>query len=134
MPACSSVATSSSASAIRSAGSPTTADRISPRTTTGRGPLGKDAPGPVTICLGGDVMPGRGLDQILPHPGRGKPRRRCAGLRGPRRAENGLIPRPTGFSWPWGEALPPLAELTPDVRLVNLETSVTSDGELQPGH
>jgi poly-gamma-glutamate capsule biosynthesis protein CapA/YwtB (metallophosphatase superfamily) len=82
-------------------------------------------------------MPGRGLDQILPHPGRPELRENLVNDARTYVAfaerRNGLIPRPTGFSWPWGEALPLLTELAPDVRLVNLETSVTSDGEFAPG-
>jgi poly-gamma-glutamate capsule biosynthesis protein CapA/YwtB (metallophosphatase superfamily) len=91
----------------------------------------------LTIFLCGDVMPGRGVDQILPHPL--DPRLREALVEDARSyvrlAEkvNGPIPRPVDFSWPWGEALPTLDELAPDVRLINLETSITMDGEFAPG-
>ncbi|MEE1767466.1 CapA family protein [Streptomyces sp. JV185] len=93
--------------------------------------------GVVTLFLGGDVMLGRGIDQILPHPG--DPALREACIRDARayvdlaEAANGPIPRPVGFGWPWGEALPVLDDAAPDVRLVNLETSVTSDGDFAPG-
>ncbi|MFJ9012700.1 CapA family protein [Streptomyces canus] len=93
--------------------------------------------GVVTLFLGGDVMLGRGFDQILPHPG--DPALREAYIRDARayvdlvEAANGPIPRPVGFRWPWGEALPVLDEAAPDVRLVNLETSVTGDGDFAPG-
>ncbi len=93
--------------------------------------------GVVTLFLGGDVMLGRGVDQILPHPG--DPALREAYIRDARayvdlaEAANGPIPRPVGFRWPWGEALPVLDEAAPDVRLVNLETSVTGDGDFAPG-
>jgi poly-gamma-glutamate capsule biosynthesis protein CapA/YwtB (metallophosphatase superfamily) len=87
----------------------------------------------VTVLLGGDVMLGRGVDQILPHPG-------APELREPhlhdawgyvRLAEraNGPIPRPVGWQWPWGEVLALLDEAAPDVRLINLETTITADGE-----
>jgi len=90
----------------------------------------------VTVLLGGDVMLGRGVDQILPHPGRPELRegyvhdaRQYVGL-----AErvNGPIPRHVEFDWPWGEARTILDELAPDVRLLNLETSITGDGDFAP--
>jgi poly-gamma-glutamate synthesis protein (capsule biosynthesis protein) len=93
--------------------------------------------GEVTLFLGGDVMLGRGVDQILPHPG--DPELREAYIRDARayvelaEAANGPIPRPVDFRWPWGEALPVLDDAAPDVRLVNLETSVTGDGDFAPG-
>lgn len=85
---------------------------------------------PVTLFLSGDVMTGRGIDQILPHP--------CA----PQLYEpyvssayeyvelaeraHGRITRPPGFSYIWGDTLPELARHRPAVRIVNLETAVTS--------
>lgn len=93
--------------------------------------------GVVTLFLGGDVMLGRGVDQILPHPS--DPALREAYIRDARayvdlaEAASGPIPRPVGFRWPWGEALPILDDAAPDVRVVNLETAVTSDGDFAPG-
>ena len=87
----------------------------------------------VTVLLGGDVMLGRGVDQILPHPG--NPALREPYVGDARRyitlAEqaNGPIPRPVDWGWPWGEALAIVADLAPDVRLINLETTITADGE-----
>lgn len=85
--------------------------------------------GLLTLFLCGDVMTGRGVDQILPHPGDAKlwePRVRDA-RRYVELAEsvNGPIPRPVGFAWPWGDALGTLGEIEPDVRMINLETTVT---------
>ncbi|MDT9696874.1 CapA family protein [Streptomyces sp. P17] len=91
----------------------------------------------VTLFLCGDVMLGRGVDQILAHPG-------DPALREPyvtdardyvRLAEsvNGPVPAPVPPSWPWGEALPVLDAAAPDARIVNLETSVTDDGTFAPG-
>jgi poly-gamma-glutamate synthesis protein (capsule biosynthesis protein) len=40
-------------------------------------------------------------------------------------AANGPIPRPVGFAWIWGDALPELERAMPDLRLINLETAVT---------
>ena len=89
--------------------------------------------GVVTTLLGGDVMLGRGVEQILPHPGEPplhEPYVRDA--RGyVRLAEeaNGPIPQPVDWSWPWGEVLEVLDEIGVDVRLINLETTVTAGGE-----
>ena len=86
----------------------------------------------VTLCLCGDVMLGRGVDQILPHPG--DPTLREAYAKDARAyvdlaaATNGPISRPVGFSWPWGDALPTIDDIGPDVRVLNLETSVTGKG------
>ncbi len=95
------------------------------------------ADGLMTLFLCGDVMPGRGVDQVLPHPG--DPRLResytanaMAYVRLAERA-NGPIPRPVSFSWPWGDALEVLDGMAPDVRVINLETSVTRSDEFAPG-
>ncbi|PVZ05329.1 CapA family protein [Actinomycetospora cinnamomea] len=91
----------------------------------------------LTLLLCGDVMTGRGVDQILPHPV--DPRLREEYVDDARTyvdlAEklNGPIARPVDYSWPWGDALPMMEELAPDVRLINLETSITSDGDFAPG-
>ncbi|HZG06432.1 MAG TPA: CapA family protein [Streptomyces sp.] len=92
---------------------------------------------PVTLFLCGDVMLGRGVDQILPHPG--DPALREPYVRDARayvelaEAVNGPIPRPVGFSWPWGEALRVLDEAAPDARVLNLETGVTRSDGFAPG-
>ena len=39
----------------------------------------------------------------------------------------------TGFAWPWGEALRVLDCLAPDVRVINLETSITRSRAFAPG-
>lgn len=91
----------------------------------------------LTLLLCGDVMTGRGVDQILPHPV--EPGLREEYVDDARTyvdlAEklHGPISRPVDHSWPWGDALPMVEELAPDVRLINLETSITSDGEFAPG-
>lgn len=91
----------------------------------------------VTVLLCGDVMLGRGVDQILPHPGDPALVERCVGdarvyVRLAERA-NGPIPSPVDFAWPWGEALRLLDELAPDARVLNLETSITADGRFEWG-
>jgi poly-gamma-glutamate synthesis protein (capsule biosynthesis protein) len=92
---------------------------------------------PVTLFLCGDVMLGRGVDQILPHPG--DPALQEAYIRDARayvelaEAVNGPIPRPVDFTWPWGDALGVLDDAAPDVRVVNLETSITRSDRFAPG-
>jgi poly-gamma-glutamate capsule biosynthesis protein CapA/YwtB (metallophosphatase superfamily) len=91
----------------------------------------------VTLFLCGDVMTGRGVDQILPHPGDPRLREACVpdatGYVELAEAASGPIPRPVEPAWPWGDALAVLDGLAPDVRLINLETSVTVSGEFTPG-
>ncbi|WP_116473144.1 CapA family protein [Zobellella maritima] len=90
----------------------------------------------ISLFLCGDVMTGRGIDQILPHPG-------VATLHEDyvktatdyvRLAErkNGAIPSPVGFSYIWGDALAQLARFKPQFRLINLETSITTSDDWQP--
>ena len=102
-----------------------------------RGTVNGMAGGLVTVFACGDVMLGRGVDQILPHPGDPELRENCAGdarayVRLAERA-NGPIPRPASFSWPWGEALAVLDEVAPDARVINLETSVTRSADFAAG-
>jgi poly-gamma-glutamate synthesis protein (capsule biosynthesis protein) len=93
--------------------------------------------GTVTVFLCGDVMTGRGVDQILPHPT--DPSLEESSVKDARvyvelaEAVNGPIPRPVDFTYVWGDALPELDRLAPDVRIVNLETSVTVSEERWPG-
>ena len=94
-------------------------------------------PSSMTIFMCGDVMTGRGIDQILPHPG---DRRLYEGYVLDARTyvqlaeeAHGPIPQPAAFSYPWGEALPILEEVAPDVRIINLETAVTTSGDYWKG-
>ncbi len=90
----------------------------------------------VTIFLCGDVMTGRGIDQLLPHPS--DPRIYEKFISDARTyvelAEdvNGPIPRPVEPSYIWGDALAELQQVAPDARMVNLETSVTVRDEPWP--
>ena len=90
----------------------------------------------VTVFLCGDVMTGRGIDQILPHPS--DPRIYEEVVSDARTyillAEevNGPIPRPVDLSYIWGDALAELKQVAPDARVVNLETSVTRNDEPWP--
>lgn len=92
--------------------------------------------GRVRIFLCGDVMTGRGIDQALPHPG--DPRIYepwvSSALDYVRLAEerNGPIPRPLAFDHVWGAAREQWARRRPDLRIVNLETSVTTSDDYAP--
>ena len=67
------------------------------------------ADGTLTIFLCGDVMLGRGVDQILPYPG--DPSLRERQVRDARiyvelaESRNGAIARPVDWAWPWGDAV-----------------------------
>ncbi|HTR05965.1 MAG TPA: CapA family protein [Paraburkholderia sp.] len=84
----------------------------------------------VCLFLCGDVMTGRGIDQILAHAGRAQlfePYVRSATdyVKLAERA-TGKLPSPAAFAYPWGDALAVLAQRQPHARIVNLETAVTT--------
>ncbi|MEX2625590.1 MAG: CapA family protein, partial [Ilumatobacteraceae bacterium] len=91
----------------------------------------------VRLFLCGDVMLGRGIDQVLPHPGH--PTLREGYVKDARTyvslAEqvNGPIPRPVAMARPWGDALEALDLAAPDVRVINLETSITRSDDFAAG-
>lgn len=91
----------------------------------------------MTLFICGDVMTGRGIDQVLPHPC--SPQINEPYVRDARRyvdlAEeaNGVIPQPVGFSYIWGDALDILKRNVPDARVINLETAVTTSGDYWKG-
>jgi len=84
----------------------------------------------VTLFLCGDVMTGRGVDQILPHPADHQLFEAC--VQDAREyvelaeARHGRIDRPVAPSYIWGDALGELERVGPGVRIINLETSVTA--------
>ncbi|GBD37429.1 putative polyglutamine synthesis accessory protein [bacterium HR36] len=85
---------------------------------------------PLRLFLCGDVMTGRGVDQILPHPG--NPILYEPYVHNAREyvllaeQKHGPIPRPVDFAYIWGDALIEWQRAQPDVRIVNLETSITT--------
>ena len=87
----------------------------------------------ITLFLAGDVMTGRGIDQILPYPG--DPTIHEPYLKSAKKyveiAEeaNGPIAAPVGFPYIWGDALAELVRAAPDVRIINLETSITGSND-----
>jgi len=90
----------------------------------------------VTVFLSGDVMTGRGIDQILEHPS-------AVDLHEPvlRSARdyvdlaeqiNGPIPRRVEPVYIWGDALSELDRVRPDARIINLETTLTTSDAHSP--
>ena len=90
----------------------------------------------IRLALCGDVMLGRGVDQILPYPG-------DPTLYGPYAAnanhyvqlaerKHGPIPAVRGFEYVWGDALAEFDAFAPDLRLINLETAITARGKPWP--
>lgn len=88
------------------------------------------------LFLCGDVMTGRGIDQVLAHP--------CdptlhegyvqSAIDYVRLAEeaHGPIPRRVAPSYVWGAALDELDRARPDARIINLETSITRSEDYVP--
>ncbi|MEU7028202.1 CapA family protein [Streptomyces sp. SBR177] len=89
------------------------------------------------LFLCGDVMLGRGIDQILPHPlDPALPERYVHDARdyvALAEAAAGPVPRGADPRYPWGEALGILDAVGPAVRVVNLETAVTRNDAPCPG-
>jgi poly-gamma-glutamate synthesis protein (capsule biosynthesis protein) len=92
--------------------------------------------GPTTLCLSGDVMLGRGIDQVLPHP--------CdptlhehyvkSALGYVELAEraNGPIGKPAPFDYIWGDALAERETRRPHAWVINLETAITTAEHWEP--
>lgn len=89
-----------------------------------------------TLWLAGDVMTGRGIDQIQAHPG--APRLHESLVHDARdyvqlaESVSGPIAAPVAPSYIWGEALAEIERRRPDLRLVNLETAITTSGQAWP--
>ncbi len=93
--------------------------------------------GLITLFLCGDVMTGRGVDQILPHPS--DPQIHESYLKSAigyvKLAEklHGPLPRKVDYSYIWGDALEELIKRGTDVRIINLETAVTGSDDYWKG-
>lgn len=91
----------------------------------------------IRLFLAGDVMTGRGVDQILAHPS--GPALFESYVRDARdyvhlaERVNGPIAAPVPPDYVWGEALAELATRAPQLRIVNLETAVTRSDTPWPG-
>jgi poly-gamma-glutamate capsule biosynthesis protein CapA/YwtB (metallophosphatase superfamily) len=91
-----------------------------------------------TLFLCGDVMTGRGIDQVLPHPG--APQLFESYVQSARtyveiaeQASGRIQPRPVPFEYPWGEALDEWERAAPQARIANLETAVTARDDAWTG-
>ncbi len=96
-----------------------------------------DKNSPITLFLAGDVMTGRGIDQVLPHSvdpriyeRHTKSAERYAELA---ERKNGSIPEEVSYRYIWGEALDVLDQYNPDIRIINLETAVTTSDDYIEG-
>lgn len=87
--------------------------------------------------LCGDVMTGRGIDQILPFPSN-------PSLYEPyvknafeyvdlAQSKNGQISSPVPFNYIWGDALSEFSSRKPDLKIINLETSITNADDYWKG-
>jgi len=90
----------------------------------------------VTLFVCGDVMTGRGIDQILPYPSDHdlyeslvRDARDYVALA---EKTNGPINRPVSPDYIWGDALSELNTRNPDARIINLETSITTSNLYWP--
>ncbi|MCA9018305.1 MAG: CapA family protein, partial [Planctomycetaceae bacterium] len=91
----------------------------------------------LTLFLCGDVMTGRGIDQILPsagdptlHESFAKDANLYVQLA---ERKNGPLPSEVNFAYIWGDALEILQRVAPDLRMINLETAVTTSDDYWPG-
>lgn len=91
----------------------------------------------VTLFLCGDIMTGRGIDQVLPKSN--PPLLLESYVRDARmyvvlaEKRNGPIPDGAGYRYLWGDALDILDEIQPAARIINLETSITTSDDFWPG-
>ncbi len=87
---------------------------------------------PPTLFMCGDLMCGRGIDQVLHHPG--APQLHEPFVRSARdyvrlaEQASGPIQAPLTDAAVWGEALAILEQRRPQHRIVNLETAITAGG------
>jgi poly-gamma-glutamate synthesis protein (capsule biosynthesis protein) len=99
--------------------------------------IGSNEAKPIGVFLCGDVMTGRGIDQVLPHPG--NPVLYEPWVRDARyyvqlaESANGPIRKPVDAAYIWGDVLEELQRAETDVRIINLETSITSSEDYCPG-
>jgi poly-gamma-glutamate capsule biosynthesis protein CapA/YwtB (metallophosphatase superfamily) len=91
----------------------------------------------VRLFLCGDLMTGRGIDQVLAHPCEphlfeSYMRSACGYVELAEQAV-GPIGRGLDCAYPWGDALATLDRMQPHARIVNLETAVTTSEDAQVG-
>jgi len=92
---------------------------------------------PITLFLCGDVMTGRGLDQIMAQPSEARLFESyvhsAAEYVALAERVSGPIPRRVSADYIWGDAIAVLNAVRPDLRIVNLETAVTTSADAWPG-
>jgi poly-gamma-glutamate synthesis protein (capsule biosynthesis protein) len=99
-------------------------------------PMGEAHDLSVTLALCGDLMTGRGVDQVLPDPC--PPTLYEPYIKDARdyvllaEEVSGAIAQPVALSYPWGDMRAEL-ESKSDVRIVNLETALTRSADAWPG-
>jgi poly-gamma-glutamate synthesis protein (capsule biosynthesis protein) len=98
---------------------------------------GEQMTGNIKMFMCGDVMTGRGIDQVLPHPSdpliHESYLKSAMGYVKLAETANGPIRKPVSFGYIWGDALAELKRADPDMRLINLETSVTASNDYWEG-
>jgi poly-gamma-glutamate synthesis protein (capsule biosynthesis protein) len=91
----------------------------------------------ITLFLCGDVMTGRGVDQVLPTPSEPtihEPYMKSAeGYVRLAEQAHGKIPRPVDNDYIWGEALDEFERVGPDLKIINLETAITVSDDYWKG-
>jgi len=93
------------------------------------------SPSTITLFLAGDVMTGRGVDQILAHPS--APELHEPFVTDAREYvrlaehESGPVPRRVAADYIWGDALAEWERMAPAARVVNLETSITRSNDYE---
>jgi poly-gamma-glutamate synthesis protein (capsule biosynthesis protein) len=85
----------------------------------------------ITLFLCGDVMTGRGIDQILPFPSDPilyeRYMKSALGYVDLAETIHGHIQRPVDFGYIWGDSLKVMEQVKPDLRIINLETAITTN-------
>lgn len=91
----------------------------------------------IKLSLSGDVMTGRGIDQVLPisvdpvlYEAYVKDARDYVLLA---ERESGKIKKPVSYEYIWGDALKLWKKNAPELKLINLETSITTSDQAWPG-
>lgn len=91
----------------------------------------------IKLFLSGDIMTGRGIDQVLPHAVDAriyepyvKDAEEYVRLA---EKENGSIDQPVSYAYIWGDALAVWKQTAPDLKIINLETSITDHEDPWPG-
>lgn len=104
--------------------------------TNSGGPDATDVSRGVTLFLCGDVMTGRGIDQAMLqsvnpviYESYVKDARDYVRLA---ERKNGPIRQPISYTYSWGDALAVWRAFSPDLKIINLETSITTHPEPWP--